>query len=388
MRSVNKNTVMFFVLLIVQLFMICQRAKWQPVRSENQATLEVLRETTKATAEEKHPWLQRHIEQARERARQRAMNGAPEYYKGLDEVHPAVEDLKPSEELVHSIADLNIVGAPKAGTSQLYRILAGHRDAQAWHEKMKEHCFSRRLRLKSMKPNQIRDKLLQFHQSELQRHINTTAKTVNGCHWFDDIELSWRYVQPSNARYIYIMRDPAEWLWAAWNFWQQQGMDSKYRDELWAKENTHYRSPELFHELVASGDKTLGGNALLERLDQLTRNAVRLKHMMGDKALILKGEDMTPDLVKDAVLPRLSEFTGLDSSAFDPDTYGTITNCNQNKGINTSCSKKSGAYPIAGGRDLLPETRTIIYMRYWEECKLWAREFGVEYPSCLHVMDE
>ena len=45
-------------------------------------------------------------------------------------------------------------------------------------------------------------------------------------------------------------RDPADWLWSSWNFFdQQKHLDAEGLGRNgWVKRN--YRSPELFHELT------------------------------------------------------------------------------------------------------------------------------------------
>jgi hypothetical protein len=108
-----------------------------------------------------------------------------------------------------------------------------------------------------------------------------------------------------------------------------------------------------------------------------------------DNVLFLRNEDMLPEVVdkQGGVLDQLSNFTGLDRSQFDPTTYSVVTNCNDNKGMKSVCKQtRSSSYALSGGREMLPETRQLIYMYFWEECKIWAREFGVFYPDCLNVM--
>jgi hypothetical protein len=110
-----------------------------------------------------------------------------------------------------------------------------------------------------------------------------------------------------------------------------------------------------------------------------------------DNVLFLRNEDMLPDVVdkKFGVLDQLSNFTGLDRSQFDPSSYSLVMNCNGAPDSGDewgSCQNRTAAYRIAGGREMLAETRTLIYMHFWEECKLWAAEFGVVYHDCLSVM--
>jgi hypothetical protein len=159
----------------------------------------------------------------------------------------------------------------------------------------------------------------------------------------------------------------------------------------WADAGVEYRSPELFHELVASGTKTKWGVYSHEYYHTFTiRSPRKLLAMFGrDHVLFLRNEDMLPDVVDKefGVLDQLSNFTGLDRSEFDPRSYSSIMNCNDKKGMDSVCGQtRSASYVSTGGREMLPETRTLIYMHFWEECKIWAQEFGVVYPDCLNVM--
>jgi hypothetical protein len=109
-----------------------------------------------------------------------------------------------------------------------------------------------------------------------------------------------------------------------------------------------------------------------------------------ENVLFVRNEDMLPEVVdkQGGVLDQISNFTGLDRSQYDPSTYSVVTNCNDNKGMKSVCGKtRSSSYALSGGREMLPETRTLIYMRFWEECKIWNEEFGVMYSDCLNVIE-
>ena len=73
----------------------------------------------------------------------------------------------------------------------------------------------------------------------------------------DDAVLRYRYLQTKKpARFFILTRDPADWLWAAWNFWLDSELDLKpaeFADRGWASQKLQYLSPELFHELLLGG---------------------------------------------------------------------------------------------------------------------------------------
>jgi hypothetical protein len=61
-----------------------------------------------------------------------------------------------------------------------------------------------------------------------------------------------------------------------------------------------------------------------------------------ENVLFLSNEDMLPAVAKKrgGVLDQLSNFTGLDRSQFDPETYSVVTNCNDKKGMKMHASKR------------------------------------------------
>jgi hypothetical protein len=178
-------------------------------------------------------------------------------------------------------------------------------------------------------------------------------------------------------------------LWSAFNFWRIQEIDP---EEYGWTESEEYRSPEFFHELVASGAKTKWGVYQHDYYQRFTISSPRkLIGLYGrENVLFVRNEDMLPEVVdkQGGVLDQISNFTGLDRSQYDPSTYSVVTNCNDNKGMKSVCGKtRSSSYALSGGREMLPETRTLIYMRFWEECKIWNEEFGVMYSDCLNVIE-
>jgi len=76
--------------------------------------------------------------------------------------------------------------------------------------------------------------------------------------------------QPSNKKFIVIFRNPAERAWAAWNFWMYADDAVRRQGSDWAHAPVHYRSPEVFHELMVAGD---GNSATAQFLNSHHRSA-------------------------------------------------------------------------------------------------------------------
>ena len=161
--------------------------------------------------------------------------------------------------------------------------------------------------------------------------------------------------------------------------------------EMWAQKGSNYRSPEKFHELFSAGTKakhfpsrfTAFRDSSVGHIHKLWRYAGK------ENVLLLKSEDMRPRLVNatGGFLDKLSNFTGLDRSLYRDEDIFRISNCGNNKGAKSDCgTKTSSAYDIAGNREMLSKTRELIYLFFWEECKIWARDFGIEYPDCVNVL--
>ena len=44
-------------------------------------------------------------------------------------------------------------------------------------------------------------------------------------------------------------------------------------------------------------------------------------------------------------------------------------------------------YPITKNRPMLYSTRKWIYLQFYYECLIWAKEFNIIYPDCLNVIN-
>jgi hypothetical protein len=340
--------------------------------------------------------------------------------------HPALDPLIPEYQPVQewsstSFPNLNVVGLAKTGTSQLYKILTSHAGTVPFAAK-KEHCMQGAQHISWDVPREVKaatdeDKrtvqanLYEYHEKSAAinaaLHGNTgTSKghwnshshlqSVNGCLNLHDLWLHLHYIPPTNAKFFLLLRDPADWLWAGFNFWVGD-LDIRFahtqKDKLWASAKSEYRSPELFHELIVSGHATTSGSNLLEKLRRQTVTAGRrIVDLVGrENVLFLRNEDMLPENIDqtDGMLDQIANFTGLERSKFTGPVLHTMMNCNDNKGFSKTCQddvSSRGAYAIAGDRHMLEKTRAFIYLHYQEECQIWAKEFGVVYPDCVNVL--
>jgi hypothetical protein len=402
-----------------------------------QQCIEMLRSTYTLEEQEKDEFEQNLLHQQIQQAVNRSQQDiAIEYGMTPPFVnhHPAFENLlhqyQPKEEwLLTTIPDLNIVGLPKAGTTHLYRLLQSH-------PQVTNFTFSKEVNLLRLDGDRVWDEwdpvsLQQFTSEEIdhrrfiaQRNLYTSHQvlheqqtrarqnmsspntlTVHGCLQFETVEMSGWYMYRSSfpqpiplsmfqvpaKKYFFLFRDPADWLWSAHNFWEHDSIDHAVPDSRnWASIENVYRSPELFHELVASGNRTKAGSWFATMRRWTVDHPRRLVAMVGHaNILFLRNEDMLPSVIHEGALDRISAFAHLDPSAFHTSFTSQIYNCNELSGLDTDgCgSERTSKYWIAGNRTMLPKTRQLIYLQFWEECKIWEREFGIVYPQCLHVMD-
>eukprot|EP00439_Symbiodinium_sp_Y106_P080149 s668_g18.t3 len=317
------------------------------------------------------------------------------------------ESLRPRPSFQEAFADLNIVGLPKTGTTQLYEILASHPNVRRLNPNRKENCavYPRTRRDVVLDAQNDLDKEKRKLQVNLHSFVQSMAATrsghssspgaapaitLNGCVNFASVAFTWYYLRPTNRKFILMFRDPADWLWSSWNFFdQQKHLDAEGLGRNgWVKRN--YRSPELFHELLTSRSQTLGGQWLVSWRCRSLEDPRLLMRMVGRSSILfLRNEDLVPSRInlKGGLLEKVGGFLGISPQKFDPDTYSQIMNCNNKKGFKSKCDNLTTAYKVSGGRSLLPETRVVIYLQFWEQCNIWAVEFGIVYPDCLNVIN-
>lgn len=289
--------------------------------------------------------------------------------------------------------------------------MAGHQDAHPLNKRTKEWCLDNNWKLdysKDVHDTDIRKMLFRYH-SDIESLTKRAQKesgredivTINGC--VNPRELRWHidYVRPEGVKFIILLRDPADLLWSAFNFWHNNDLDrSQLLPGAWTDGASDYRSPELFHELVLAEKKLLGSNIIYTSTDMYTYIDFATKgvvEMVGrSNVLFLKSEDMKPALFrKTKILEKIANFTGLDRQRFG-DHLDELTNCGDsavNRGPAAPChdetdAHKEGVYEVSGSKPMLTQSRALIYRKMKKVCEHWSKEYGVEYERCLNVGDE
>jgi hypothetical protein len=311
--------------------------------------------------------------------------------------------------------DVWILGYAKAGTSQLYQILTHHPDLQAFHPR-KEFCMDPSRMLNYSEPNEkLFSSLYSFHDfmnSNISKQVSSKKKlTVNACLNSKENILHYMYIQKyylnassylGHKKFIIMVRDPADLLFSHFNFFPIPSFDiiGERPIESWSYELLDYRSPELFHELIVSGNKSLPGRALMVNLRGLFYLPFTWIHLAGrENLLVIKNEDMFPDVIdnRGGLLDQLSNFLGINRNSFDSAVVKSRTNCNDgnrtSKGMDSKCTydikesdqrASSLSYPISGHRAILPGTRELVYTIASEACHLLREYFDhVVYDGCV-----
>ncbi len=314
----------------------------------------------------------------------------------------------------HNFPDVWILGYAKAGTSQLYKILTHHPELQAFNPR-KEFCMDPGGRLNYSQPNEkLYSSLYSFHEfmnSNISKQVSAKKKlTVNACLNIEEMFLQYMYIRKyyfnassylGHKKFIIMVRDPADLLFSPYNFFSIPSFDiiGERLIASWSYESLDYRSPELFHELIVSGSKSLHGKSLMGNLGGLFVLPFTWIHLVGhENLLVLKNEDMLPETIdrRGGLIEQLSRFLCIDQDSFNSKIVKSRTNCNDgntiSRGMDTKCingSKDSdqralsSSYPISGNRAMLSQTRKLIYMIAAEACRLIKEYYHhVVYDGC------
>lgn len=364
--------------------------------------------------------------------------------------HPAFRNISTSLQPLSSWRNnhfpyVNIAGLQKGGSSQLYNILITHSHMTKFHYE-KEFAFGithlsidvsnlllQPRKTKGGHPMTLKEQMgaiqkFFFYRTKNAKFVspkklpkvtpaavaaNTTnnkqqhqispappipLKTVNACLDSVTVMMMRQYLQRNhNSKIIFMVRDPADWLWASWNFWtfRQHNDLIEPLQKDWAASPEQYRSPELFHEMLLAGNYRFGPTAELmarmrDRICNLfTRVMAAAYREDPSNILVVKSEDMAPDRIEaSGFLKTLANFLQVPLDGFDASVFQSFSNCGNNRGIGAKCSQASSAYAIAGNQTMLEKSRDLVYLYFAEECRLWAEEFGVVYDRCLQVSKE
>jgi hypothetical protein len=281
--------------------------------------------------------------------------------------------------------DITLVGNVFAGADLLYKLLMSHPDTTVFtHKNKRDGCFNDTLDLQHLPEIQFPRQLQKFFKSfdyDPELDLNTML-TISKCFNVDDVIIRSRYLKTTKRKlFLYLYRDPADWLWNVWNSMPQTQLDKA------GSADENYRTPELFHEILQSGELSKYAMQLLELRASTIRQAKKLINEFGRESVVfLRTEDMQPNSIETSpFLDQLASATHLSRSGFDLDMAKREHLCDNVKKEQGNCSN---TYAISGYQPMLPETRALIYLYFNAECQIYQEEFQVVYQDCLHSLGE
>ncbi|KAL3936080.1 MAG: hypothetical protein SGARI_002713, partial [Bacillariaceae sp.] len=269
-------------------------------------------------------------------------------YSIFQSMETSSSEFAPLQEWKYShFPDINIVGIPKAGTSHMYQILTTHPQMTRFREREKELC----LKVPEDPRNNDATLLQRFFEFNNASRIFARSReredtggipsstetdrqmTVNACLHHKPTLMMRQYLERvDDSKIILLLRDPADWVWAAYNFWRRpkhiDALPSGGRREGWAYSPTQYRSPEHFHEMLLGGDRLFSFVEFVSRLrDYRAYESARIvaaaKRHHPHNVLMLKSEDMAPDQVESSgVIETLADFLGVAKEDFNETVVG------------------------------------------------------------------
>ncbi|OLP83307.1 hypothetical protein AK812_SmicGene35937 [Symbiodinium microadriaticum] len=215
-------------------------------------------------------------------------------------------------------SNLVVVGGfPTCGISYIYGILESHPNIVTFsiqigalpnlQTEFEESVFAlaKALQVPTGRPLQEVCRAEFKSQAPTFRECNRLVNTIRGWYnmsvpatlvvsdesFFEKQMLASRW--PGKVKLLLSVRDPADFLWTAYNFWALPG-EPKANNQGTRK--THVRSPELFDELVLADGKK---EAWAPRANKITGQWFdQIKNLKDVSAnlLFLKSEDFTEDL--------------------------------------------------------------------------------------------
>lgn len=309
-------------------------------------------------------------------------------------------------------SNLVIVGGfPKCGTSHIHRVLEAHPNIASLAKQIgalpnlqrefEEAIFvlANSLQVPSGLPlaqacNQFTHELRTFKEcgrlaSMIRGWYNTSMPAtlaVTDIFFFEKEMLVTRW--PGQVKLLFVVREPADFLWAAYNFWVLTGEPNGIQDD-WTEKGKHVRSPEHFNELVLADGKNESWAPRANKVTGLWFEQIKFVKDVTTNLLFLKSEDFTDDL--EGILAKMGSFFGVPASLFPDKVAHTHTNSQEvlnQRGPQQFTSKKvkPGLYEISGRRPMLCSTRRFIYSKTRDVCEQ-LDSFGVHYGACLGEHD-
>lgn len=312
-----------------------------------------------------------------------------------------------SELLKFCYPSIVVIGFPKCGTSFLFKALSKH--PQIIATKRKELCLGGPMsetwwdfvnRLPS--PADVR-----------KRHV------MSGClHLGANIEATTDLCV-TNTKYIFLVRDVADMLWAAYNYWCIVGIDKQcVPGGRTTKESV--RSPEHFHQLVLTNQSMGGGTPLLlsglcykpdlaQAVAAFGRSNVevlRSEDLQTHQATARRNDSFASLLsflqLQDNFIPTVPTTSNNNSNSTTSDVLNAISwtdsvlngvhvvnsgHSLSSRGEFVESSKEQlqvggGRYEASGFKPMLRATRVLLHSRWREECLWLQRTWRVSYDAC------
>ncbi|CAE7375888.1 unnamed protein product, partial [Symbiodinium sp. CCMP2456] len=125
------------------------------------------------------------------------------------------------------------------------------------------------------------------------RYDNSTAAVlvITDIFFLEKKALAHRWT--GKVKLLFVVREPADYLWAAYNFWILPG-ERKGLQNDWTDMTTHTRSPELFHDLVVADGKMPAWQPRSDKVTGLWFNLIQDVKNASATILVLKSEAAKP----------------------------------------------------------------------------------------------
>jgi hypothetical protein len=280
-----------------------------------------------------------------------------------------------------------VAGFPKCGSSFLFKSLSYH--PLIIPTKRKELCLGGIL-------SETWPKMISF----LPNTTRTYDKLVlSGCLHLGSNVKAMKQLCAGNAKLIYAVRNVADMLWAAYNFWCIPGFDKdcfpgKHTDR------SDKRSPKHFHSLLKAGQPMGGGTPLSSTGNCFREELIRALQIFGpDNVMVIKSEDLLVANKKSDVLSDVMSFLGLgdtspyrmESSDWINNQRSTIYKVNSGSSLQSRGEKKAtaadgagdaGRYEISGFQPMKDESRKFVDTLWKEECNWLRSGFNIDYEAC------
>ena len=227
---------------------------------------------------------------------------------------------------------------------------------------------------------------------------------------------------------IFVVCDPVDWLYTLWNTYPIPQFDQVDATTSWVVAHLHqqeaslvhqddakdrpnhnnnnnsnnnnsnppplslplYRSPQLFHEIIASGFRTTVGRTLWQTIrDRMIDYPRTMVQAFGaSNVLFVRLEDCRNATTHpqkhrgNRMIRRWNHFTGLElDQHVATSDWSTFWVGPQQQEQQQQRRRRRRMMTIP------PRTRRLGYIYLQEECKIWHHEFQVEYSACLTALD-